>query len=226
MKYIIVVILCMLNSTLVYAKFTLDKFGSYIESGTDNNEIVITNTGSSEILVFSKEDTKATKKIIGKSLFYIYPSVIKLEPKESRVVNVILKDKNIKKEELGRLVFKEMVSTKNVSTKSVVNTSYNIAVIGRPFDLIQNAKPWEKLLVRIDNNKLVINNPSNYIVKMMSGISLLNKDEVLEIIKTDSNYILPNQIVSIPIKGKRATRIKIQPVSVSSNILSPVFIDL
>ena len=216
----------MLNSTLVYAKFTLDKFGSYIESGTDNNEIVITNTGSSEILVFSKEDTKATKKIIGKSLFYIYPSVIKLEPKESRVVNVILKDKNIKKEELGRLVFKEMVSTKNVSTKSVVNTSYNIAVIGRPFDLIQNAKPWEKLLVRIDNNKLVINNPSNYIVKMMSGISLLNKDEVLEIIKTDSNYILPNQIVSIPIKGKRATRIKIQPVSVSSNILSPVFIDL
>ncbi|MCD9496840.1 fimbria/pilus periplasmic chaperone [Photobacterium carnosum] len=226
MKYIIVVILCMLNSTLVYAKFTLDKFGSYIESGTDNNEIVITNTGSSEILVFSKEDTKATKKIIGKSLFYIYPSVIKLEPKESRVVNVILKDKNIKKEELGRLVFKEMVSTKNVSTKSVVNTSYNIAVIGRPFDLIQNAKPWEKLLVRIDNNKLVINNPSNYIVKMMSGISLLNKDEVLEIIKTDRNYILPNQIVSIPIKGKRATRIKIQPVSVSSNILSPVFIDL
>ena len=226
MKYVIVVILCMLNSTLVYAKFTLDKFGSYIESGTDNNEIVITNTGSSEILVFSKEDTKATKKIIGKSLFYIYPSVIKLEPKESRVVNVILKDKNIKKEELGRLVFKEMVSTKNVSTKSVVNTSYNIAVIGRPFDLIQNAKPWEKLLVRIDNNKLVINNPSNYIVKMMSGISLLNKDEVLEIIKTDSNYILPNQIVSIPIKGKRATRIKIQPVSVSSNILSPVFIDL
>ena len=226
MKYIIVIILCMLNSTLVYAKFTLDKFGSYIESGTDNNEIVITNTGSSEILVFSKEDTKATKKIIGKSLFYIYPSVIKLEPKESRVVNVILKDKNIKKEELGRLVFKEMVSTKNVSTKSVVNTSYNIAVIGRPFDLIQNAKPWEKLLVRIDNNKLVINNPSNYIVKMMSGISLLNKDEVLEIIKTDRNYILPNQIVSIPIKGKRATRIKIQPVSVSSNILSPVFIDL
>ena len=226
MKYIIVVILCMLNSTLVYAKFTLDKFGSYIESGADNNEIVITNTGSSEILVFSKEDTKATKKIIGKSLFYIYPSVIKLEPKESRVVNIILKDKNIKKEELGRLVFKEMVSTKNVSTKSVVNTSYNIAVIGRPFDLIQNAKPWEKLLVRIDNNKLVINNPSNYIVKMMSGISLLNKDEVLEIIKTDRNYILPNQIVSIPIKGKRATRIKIQPVSVSSNILSPVFIDL
>ena len=226
MKYIIVVILCMLNSTLVYAKFTLDKFGYYIESGTDNNEIVITNTGSSEILVFSKEDTKATKKIIGKSLFYIYPSVIKLEPKESRVVNVILKDKNIKKEELGRLVFKEMVSTKNVSTKSVVNTSYNIAAIGRPFDLIQNAKPWEKLLVRIDNDKLVINNPSNYIVKMMSGISLLNKDEVLEIIKTDRNYILPNQIVSIPIKGEMATRIKIQPVSVSSNILSPVFIDL
>lgn len=119
MKYFIFLIFIISKSSIVNAQFILDKFGTYIESGTNNNEIVITNTGNREILVFSKEDTDATKKISGQSLFYIHPSVIKLEPKESRTVNIILKNKKITTEVLGRLVFKEMVSTKNVSRKTV-----------------------------------------------------------------------------------------------------------
>ena len=156
MKYLIFILFILFRSSIVNAQFTLDKFGTYIESGTDTNEIVITNTGNREILVFSQEDTEATQKISGQSLFYIHPSVIKLAPKESRTVNVILKNKKITTEVLGRLVFKEMVATKNVSTKTVINTSYNISVVGRPFNLVKEFKPWEHLVVKIDNKNLVI----------------------------------------------------------------------
>lgn len=226
MKYFIFLIFIISKSSIVNAQFILDKFGTYIESGTNNNEIVITNTGNSEILVFSKEDTDATKKISGQSLFYIHPSVIKLEPKESRTVNIILKNKKITTEVLGRLVFKEMVSTKNVSRKTVVNTSYNISVVGRPYDLVKEFKPWEYLVVRVANDKLILTNPSKYIIKMMSGISLYNGNNKLSTLKISNNYILPEQTISIPINHKLVTSIKIQPVSISSNILPPVIIKI
>ena len=60
----------------------------------------------------------------------------------------------------------------------------------------------------------------------MGGISILNDSDKLSYLNIDKNYILPEQIISIPIKDKIATSIKIHPVSISSNILDPVIIKI
>lgn len=88
MKYFIFLIFIISKSSIVNAQFILDKFGTYIESGTNNNEIVITNTGNREILVFSKEDTDATKKYQD-SLYFIYIHLL-LNWNRRKVVLLIL----------------------------------------------------------------------------------------------------------------------------------------
>lgn len=73
MKYFIFLIFIISKSSIVNAQFILDKFGTYIESGTNNNEIVITNTGNREILVFLKKILMQLKNI--RTVFILYTSI-------------------------------------------------------------------------------------------------------------------------------------------------------
>lgn len=223
-KIILFVVLCAISS-LGHARFKLDRLGVYVNSNYNHNVIIVTNTGETELILFSKEDLELTKKISGRSLFYINPPVAKLQPNESRSIKIILKDNNIKEEALGRLSFKEVAAVKNVSTKTVINSAYNISVIAHPHNIIYNYKPWEKLTTGYIDGELFLINDSLYVVKLMSGIDLLKSDGDKIVKNIGRTFLLPKTKVSLGTYNEtdfaQVKHVVISPASVSSNILPP-----
>lgn len=225
MKKNILAVALVIIPSVCQARFTLDRLGMYVNSNDNNNVIVVTNVGDGEIILFSTEDLELTKEISGRSLFYLNPPVTKLQPNESRSIRVVLKDNNIKEEVLGRLSFKEVAAVKNVLTKVVVNSAYNISVIGHPDNIINNYKPWESLSTAYIRGELFLTNNSPYVIKLMSSVDIIKEagDKIEKSI--GRTFILPKTKVSLGMYAKNDAlnfkNIIIQPASVSSNILPP-----
>ena len=161
-----------------------------VEEKDGEGNIDIKNTDSySSLLITKIENIEEDLE----DLLVVYPPVARIDANALQTVRFILTSKEpIKTERFKRVIF-EGIPPKNEQIQKEVNVIYkqNLPIIIRPAGLAENKTPWESLIWEIVDNKLIVSNPSPYIVRFSS--TLVN----LQLSKINYNlpqyYILPNQ---------------------------------
>nr|AWH59698.1 flagellar-assembly chaperone protein [Edwardsiella tarda] len=220
-KYLIALLMIAGNT---HATFSLSQSGVVVDAKKGETSVVVKNIGTQPILLFSSEVESETKAISGRSLFMLSPPVAKLNPNESQVIRIFLKDKTIDKEMMARIRFQELTDEGNNSTKTIINAAYNIAAIARPATLTENTKPWELLKLNNKNGHLEILNDSLYVVRMAKTIKINNggKEYKLDI---NNGYILPGKSLELKNFNYTTTNaVEINPASTTGSILSTYMI--
>ncbi|ARD38160.1 fimbria/pilus periplasmic chaperone [Edwardsiella ictaluri] len=203
------------------ANFSIGQSGVVVSATTGEAHIAVKNLGSQEILLFASESEEETKAIAGRSLFMLSPPISKLKPGESQIVRIFLKDKTISKEMLGRLRFQELTSEPNNKTKTIINSSYNIAAVARPAALVENPEPWKGLKIENSNGGVSLKNDSLYVVRLMKTVKF-NDSGKIKSINITNGFILPGQDIKFDtISYASLKSVEISPVSTTASILPP-----
>ena len=224
---ILAVTLCVLFSASSNAQFSLNKSGFVINTNDGENSVIVTNTGREPILLYATESMDETKKISGKSLFYLSPPVSKIAPGESQIIRIIIKNKKIRMEQLARLLFQEVIPRKNFDNKAVITSAYNIAAVAHPSNLVENITPWKYLKIVNKNDHWYIVNNSFYVIRLVPSVRLLSGEKTIGNKLLTQSYILPKSKLLIGrYNFKNITRIAIRPVSQTAITLPEYFISM
>ncbi|MEX6160278.1 fimbria/pilus chaperone family protein, partial [Providencia manganoxydans] len=135
-------------------------------------------------------------------LITVYPPVARVEGNDTQTVRFLITTKEpLKVERLKRATF-EGVPPKNSDLGKEINVTFkqNLPVIIRPAGLARNLTPWKELNWKIENNQLIVNNPSPYIVRFISpNVTLIPGGQTYTLPKS---YILPHSSFSLTSNNK------------------------
>jgi len=169
-----------------------------IEGDSGEVSVEIKNTDNFPNLLITKiEDIEEDKE----EIITAFPPVSRVEGDDTQTVRfIITNSKLIKTERLKRVIF-EGVPPKNKELDKEVNVTFtqNLPVIIRPAGLAKNLTPWTGLKWEVVGKKIVVSNPSPYVVRFISPtVELLPGNQKLNLPKS---YILPNQKFMIDGEG-------------------------
>ncbi|WP_339056789.1 fimbria/pilus chaperone family protein [Candidatus Regiella endosymbiont of Tuberolachnus salignus] len=156
-------------------------------------------------------------------LLTVTPPVSRVEAGDTQVVRFILKRiHDLKTERLSRVIFEGIPPKNDKSTKNIaINLAQNMPVIVRPKGLKRDYAPWKHLQWKIANNSLTVHNPSPYVVRFHSVLTLLPAQSTASL---PDSYILPGKtlFVTLPAQKSPVTSVRLTPASLYGYMHAPV----
>ena len=149
------------------------------------------------------------------SLLLVTPPAARVEADKSQRVRFILTSKTpLKTERLKRVIFEGVPPKEKGKNEVRMTVRQNLPVLIRPAGLAKNDAPWKELKWSNQGGKLVVTNPSPYVVRMSSAVKTLpdNADWNMQ-----NNYVLPGQTITLEnSKGKALSaskQVRISPAT-------------
>lgn len=182
-----------------------------IEANIGENSFPVKNESSLPIIMLTTLESipEDPEKIV-----IITPPISRIEPYETQVVRFLLKKtNNLKNERMARVKFESIPSkVDGVSNRININIAQNIPLIVQPKGLKRDYTPWKYLQLKVSNNRLLIYNPSPYVVRFHPRLTLLPSQELTSLPKS---YLLPGKklYINLPIQKGKLTAVKLTPVS-------------
>jgi len=154
------------------------------------------NTGSEALLLQTRiydVTNDSTLKVVP------LPPVIRVEAKARQIVRFILERpaQPMTVQHLRRVTFEGIpvrLARKGEALVQV-NTRYDLPVIISPRGLEREDAPWTRLVLALEGRQLVLSNPSAYVVRMSSDVTLLPFRQKVEML--GRSFIMPGDRVSI-----------------------------
>jgi P pilus assembly chaperone PapD len=127
------------------------------------------------------------------------PPIIRVDAGGRQLVRFVLENTGepLKVQHYKRVTFEGIPekSTKTTESRVRVNVRYDLPVIISPKGLVLNETPWDLMVWRVEENKLVVTNPSPYVVRMSRQVDLLPALTRVEI--AQRTFILPGETLSL-----------------------------
>ncbi len=149
------------------------------------------------------------------TLLIVTPPAARVEPQKNQRVRFILISKEpLKTERLKRVIFEGVPPQQKGKSEVRMTVRQNLPVIIRPAGLAKEVAPWKHLVWKLNGNRLTVNNPSAYVVRLGQGVKTLpgNTDWTLP-----NNYILPGQTLTITAEqrnaGSAVLQVRISPAT-------------
>jgi P pilus assembly chaperone PapD len=169
----------------------------------------ITNTDSAPALLYTNivdlpESNKAIRLIVSQP-------VVRVEGGDVQRIRFMLQmDKPLKQEELKRITFEGIPPKIKGKERLAVTIRQDLPVIIHPTGLAEDTTPWKHLEWRKKGNSLVVNNPSNYVVRMTTGFTSLPSRQQGRLQNT---YLLPHTSMTVALPNKTDSQIEFYPAS-------------
>lgn len=127
------------------------------------------------------------------------PPIVRVNAGGRQLVRFVLENAGepLKVQHYKRVTFEGIpeISNKTTESRVRVNVRYDLPVIISPKGLKLNETPWDLMVWSVDGNKLVVNNPSPYVVRMSREVDLLPALTRVEIARR--TFILPGETLSL-----------------------------
>lgn len=138
------------------------------------------------------------------NLIVLTPPVTRVEAGETQLVRFILQSpKPLDVQRLRRVTFEGITPKDNSPGMRVsMNVRQNLPVIINPKGLAKEREPWRHLKWSIIDGKLVVDNPSAYVVRLAQSINVLPSNSSVQLPQT---YILPGQKVELDLPAADAS---------------------
>ncbi|WP_215781673.1 fimbria/pilus chaperone family protein [Paludibacterium sp. B53371] len=149
-------------------------------------------------------------------LLVVTPPVARVEAGQSQLVRFIVDSKEpIATERMKRVVFEGIPEAEKGKNQVSITLRQDLPVVIHPANLPRKNDPWTLLQWTRDGDKLVVTNPSPYVVRMTQLLQLLPGKQTLDLPKP---YVLPGATLTIDAsKVKDAlgstTQLRISPAS-------------
>lgn len=181
-----------------------------IDEGVGETSLHVTNTDKvPSLLVTSIQALPGDEE----DIVLVTPPMARVEPGDSQLVRFILQsDKPLTTQRLRRVIF-EGIPPKDPNNKAEISMtlSQNLPVVISPKGLAKDLEPWKHIKWSTADGRLVVNNPSPYVVRLMNVIELLPAAQKVTLPHT---YVLPGQTLRIDMPaGANARQVKIEPVN-------------
>ncbi|WP_397432129.1 fimbria/pilus chaperone family protein [Pseudomonas chlororaphis] len=150
------------------------------------------------------------------NLIVLTPPVTRVEAGETQLVRFILQSpKPLDVQRLRRVTFEGITPKDNSPGMRVsMNVRQNLPVIINPKGLAKDREPWLRLKWSVSGGKLVVDNPSAYVVRLAQSVNILPSNTSVQLPQT---YILPRQKLELelPVDGARdASSVRLYPATV------------
>lgn len=183
-----------------------------IEEQDGEGAINLKNTDSFPVLLLSSlQDIEQDKD----KLLVITPPAARLEPGKSQRVRFILTSKSpLKTERLKRVIFEGVPPQKKNNNEVRMTVRQNLPVIIRPKGLARDDTPWKRLVWTFKDKKLVVKNPSTYVVRLGLSVTALPGNSKWYL---PHAYVLPGQQLILSSKNKHVdgtmSKVRISPAT-------------
>lgn len=163
-----------------------------VEESDGEGAINVKNSdGFPVLLVTSLENIKEDSE----SLLTITPPAARVESGKSQRVRFILTSKTpLKTERLKRVIFEGVPPKEKGKNEVRMTVRQNLPVLIRPAGLAKNEAPWKLLKWSTQGGKLVVTNPSPYVVRMGSSVQTLPDNSQWAMA---NSYVLPGQTITL-----------------------------
>ncbi len=150
------------------------------------------------------------------ALVVVTPPVTRVEAGETQLVRFIIQSaKPLDVQRLRRVTFEGITPKDNTPGMRVnMNVRQNIPVIINPKGLAKDNEPWARLKWSKSNDKLVVENPSAYVVRLAQSVNVLPSNFSVQLPHT---YILPGQKLALDLpvaEARSAVTVKLYPATV------------
>jgi len=129
------------------------------------------------------------------------PAITRIEANGRQIVRFILDKSNtpLKVQHLKRVQFEGIPIVDNTEGKSTVRVSLrqDIPVVISPSNLKQDPEPWKYLKLNWTNGKIILSNPSAYVIRLSQSISVLQNSPAIKVLPR--TYVLPGESFSVDI---------------------------
>ncbi len=184
-----------------------------INEAEGGGSLNVTNTSDDSALLYVKvydlPDDKQPQVLVTQP-------VTRLEAGKTQRVRFILNAQApLTTEHMKRVILEGIAPKTDAKQNSVdVSIRQDLPIIIHPKNLAPLADPWTKLVWKMENGKLIVSNPSPYVIRIVQSINLLPSMTPAALEKT---YILPNQTQSVKVADPRilasSKEVRIQAMS-------------
>lgn len=163
-----------------------------VEESDGEGAINVKNSdGFPVLLMTSLENIKEDNE----SLLTITPPAARVEAGKSQRVRFILISKTpLKTERLKRVIFEGVPPKEKGKNEVRMTVRQNLPVLIRPAGLARDEAPWKQLKWSTQGGKLVVTNPSPYVVRMGSSVQTLPDNSQWNM---TNSYVLPGQTITL-----------------------------
>ncbi|MFU0921328.1 fimbria/pilus chaperone family protein [Kluyvera sichuanensis] len=181
-----------------------------INESDKSSSIDVTNTDTTPDLLYTNivdlPDDKGTRLVAT-------DPVVRVEPGQKQLVRFILQtDEPLTVEHMKRVTFEGIPPKHDNSHEVSINIRQDIPVLIHPASLPVVKDAWKLLNWTRNGNKITVNNPSSYVVRLSEEAFLLPSTTKFDLGKT---YILPGQSITIDVKKNTSneSHVKFSPAS-------------
>lgn len=180
-----------------------------VDADKGEASINVTNTDSTPSLLYTNVvDLPESNKNI--RLLASQP-VVRVEAGAVQRVRFMLQmTEPLIKEELKRVTFEGIPPKEKNKEKLSVSIRQDIPVIIHPAGLAQDLTPWKHLKWRKQGHALVVENPSDYVVRMSATFTALPSGQQGMLNKT---YLLPQTSLTVALPNSADTQVEFYPAS-------------
>lgn len=169
----------------------------------------VTNTDPKPALLYTNivdlpESNKSVHLIVSQPVVRVEAGAVQ------RMRFMLQMDKPLTQQELKRVTFEGIPPKERGKERLAVTIRQDLPVIIHPVGLAEDNTPWKHLEWRKQGNSLVINNPSNYVVRMTTGFTSLPSGKQGKLPKT---YLLPHSSMMVTLTNKADTKVEFYPAS-------------
>ncbi|WP_057012529.1 fimbria/pilus chaperone family protein [Pseudomonas libanensis] len=191
-----------------------------IDEGQGEATINVTNTDKGPSLLVSAVYNLDSDN---EDIIVVSPPMARVEAGDTQSVRFILEQKEPSTvQRLRRATFEGIPpNSDSGSSKVGMTLMHDMPVIISPKGLKKDLTPWKNLTWTSAPGKLVVKNPSPYVIRLLPVVELLPGDQTVTLPNT---YILPGQTLSLDLpKDQRtvATHIKIKPANLHGYAADP-----
>lgn len=205
------VALCLCIFSTAHATGVLPDTSVVLVNEADGEKALgVKNTDENPVLLYA--NLKAVPEDSGNFLI-VTPPVSRVEPGQTQQLRFILNTGTpLQVEHLMRVVLQGIPPVRSGENRIQTVIRHNLPVIVHPAKLEPNTRPWEMLQWAIQNQTLVVRNPSPYVVRLAQKVQLLPQDMTVALPKP---YILPGEALSVKAKEAIADsrRVRLYPAS-------------
>ncbi|WP_407351385.1 fimbria/pilus chaperone family protein [Luteimonas sp. R10] len=149
------------------------------------------------------------------NLLLVTPPVARVEAGERQLVRFLLQSAApLETQRLKRVTFEGIPpKSSDPGLRITMNVRQNLPVIIHPKGLPAEREPWKRLTWSLRGDRLVVNNPSAYVVRLAQTVQLQPSGTTVDIGRT---YLLPGKeyAFALPASADSAAQVRLFPATV------------
>lgn len=171
--------------------------------------INVTNTDATPALLYTTivdlpESDKNIRLIVSQPVVRVESGAIQ------RIRFMLQTNKPLMMEEFKRVTFEGIPPKEKNKHKLSVSIRQDLPVIIHPTGLAEDLTPWTHLIWSKQGRSLIVNNPSNYVVRMSSTFMFLPSGKKGTL---NNTYLLPHTSMTLDLPTTADTKVEFYPAS-------------